>query len=85
MSVVRVGSGRRRGRGGYLVLRGWRIGRVVGGGGEGFAMGVGVGYRMGSWSVKGRAGDLVRDCVEERVRHFSALQEEKRRAVVEAI
>ncbi len=75
MNVVRVGSGRRRVRGGCSVLRGWRIGRVVvgGGGGEGVVRGVGVGCRMGFWSVKERAGDLVRCRVGERARHFLAL------------
>ena len=74
MNVVRVGSRRRRGRGGCLVLRGLRIGRVVvDGGGEGVVMGVGVGCRMGFWSVKRRAGGLIQDCVGGRARHFLAL------------
>ena len=60
-------------RGGCLVLREWRIKRVVvDGGGEGIVMGVGVGYKMGFWSVKRRAGDLVRHCVGD-VGHSSAL------------
>ena len=76
MDVVRVGSRKRRGKGGCLVLREWRIKRFVvgGGGGEGVVMGVGVGCKMGFWSVKRRAGDLVRHCVVgELVGYFSAL------------
>ena len=61
-------------RGGCLVLREWTIRRVVvDGGGEGGVMGFGVGYKMGFWSVKGRAGDLVRHSAGEDVGHSSAL------------
>ena len=70
-----MGLRRRRGKGGCLVLREWRIKRVVvgGGGGEGVVLGVGAGCRMRFWSVKRRAGDLVRHYVGEREEHFSAL------------
>ena len=74
MDAVRVGSRRRRVRGGYLVLREWRIKRVVvEWGGERVVVGVGVGYKMGFWSVKRKAGDLVRQGVGEHVGHSSAL------------